>query len=67
MVILKQTCDAGLATLGGGPLPEPNIESFLSHAQEGTIYLSENLLIFVSAAVALDYCLKAIEPISLIT
>lgn len=49
----------GLATLGAGPLPDPIFESFLSHAQDGTIYVSENLLIFISAAVALDYCLKA--------
>ncbi|RDX85498.1 hypothetical protein CR513_33308 [Mucuna pruriens] len=48
----------GLATLSGGSLLEPNIESFLSHAQDGTIYVSENLFIFVSTAVALDYCLK---------
>ncbi|XP_027358202.1 uncharacterized protein LOC113867235 isoform X2 [Abrus precatorius] len=48
----------GLATLGGGPLLELNFESFLSHAQDGTIYVSENLLMFVSAVVALDYCLK---------
>ncbi|KAJ1442533.1 hypothetical protein SESBI_00899 [Sesbania bispinosa] len=48
----------GLATLNGGPLLELNFESFLSHAQDGTIYVSENLFIFVSAAVCLDYCLK---------
>lgn len=48
----------GLATLGGGPLDELNFETFLSHALDGTIYVSENLLIFVSAAVTLDYCLK---------
>ncbi|XP_061344855.1 uncharacterized protein LOC133290736 [Gastrolobium bilobum] len=48
----------GLATLGGGPLLELNFESFLSHVQNGTIYVSENLFIFVSAAVGLDYCLK---------
>lgn len=44
--------------LGGEPLLELNFESFLTHAQHGTIYVSENLFIFVSAAVALDYCLK---------
>lgn len=48
----------GLAMLGGEPLLELNFESFLTHAQHGTIYVSENLFIFVSAAVALDYCLK---------
>lgn len=58
MALLKQTHDAGLGTLGGGPLLEPNFQSFLSHAQDGTIYVCENLLIFVSVAVALDYCFK---------
>ncbi|CAJ1936520.1 unnamed protein product [Sphenostylis stenocarpa] len=48
----------GLGTLGGGPLLEPNFQSFLSHAQDGTINVCENLLIFVSVAVALDYCFK---------
>lgn len=48
----------GLATLSGGPLLELNYESFLSHALNGTTYVSENLLIFVFAAVGLDYCFK---------
>ncbi|KAK7265958.1 hypothetical protein RIF29_18593 [Crotalaria pallida] len=48
----------GLAMLSGGPLLQLNFESFLSHAKDGTIYVSENLFIFVSAAVALDYCFK---------
>lgn len=44
--------------LSGGRLLELNFESLLSYARDGTIYVSENLLIFVSAAVSLDYCLK---------
>ncbi|XP_027190751.1 uncharacterized protein [Cicer arietinum] len=48
----------GLAMLSGGRLLELNFESLLSYARDGTIYVSENLLIFVSAAVSLDYCLK---------
>ncbi|OIW06656.1 hypothetical protein TanjilG_04050 [Lupinus angustifolius] len=48
----------GLAMLDGGPPLELNFDSFLSHAQYGTIYVSENLFIFVSAAIALDYCFK---------
>ncbi|XP_057447360.1 uncharacterized protein LOC130739140 [Lotus japonicus] len=48
----------GLGTLSGGPLLELNFESFLSHSQDGTIYVSENVFIFVCAAVGLDYCLK---------
>ncbi|KAL2335786.1 hypothetical protein Fmac_016999 [Flemingia macrophylla] len=49
----------GLATLGARPLPDPTFESFLSNVQDGTIYVSENLLIFISAAVALDYLMKS--------
>ncbi|KAK7279320.1 hypothetical protein RJT34_24368 [Clitoria ternatea] len=48
----------GLATLGGGPLLEPNFESFLLQAQNGTVYVLESLFIFAFSAVALDYCLK---------
>ncbi|ESW32572.1 hypothetical protein PHAVU_002G333700 [Phaseolus vulgaris] len=48
----------GLGTLGGGLLLEPNFQSFLSLVQEGTLYVCENLLIFISVAVALDYCFK---------
>ncbi|KAI9108269.1 hypothetical protein K1719_020752 [Acacia pycnantha] len=48
----------GLATLGGGPLLELNYESFLSHALDGTTFVSENLLIFGFSAVGLDYCFK---------
>ncbi|CAK7335812.1 unnamed protein product [Dovyalis caffra] len=48
----------GLATLAGGPPLELNPESFLSHAFNGAIYVSGNLLIFVFAAVSLDFCFK---------
>lgn len=48
----------GLAILSAGPLLELNFESLLAYAWDGTIYVSENLIIFVSAAVSLDYCLK---------
>ncbi|KAL1318982.1 hypothetical protein AAHE18_15G244800 [Arachis hypogaea] len=48
----------GLATLGGGPVLELNLDSFLSHALDGTIYVAESFFIFVCAAVALDYCFK---------
>lgn len=56
--MLKPTFDVGLATLGGGPFLELNVDSFISHARDGTIYVSENLLIFAFAAVGLDYCIK---------
>ncbi|KDP25195.1 hypothetical protein JCGZ_20351 [Jatropha curcas] len=48
----------GLATLAGGPPLELNPESFFSHAFDGAVYVSENLLIFAFAAVSLDFCFK---------
>ncbi|KAL1828170.1 hypothetical protein DCAR_0207364 [Daucus carota subsp. sativus] len=48
----------GLAALEGGPLLEFNAESFLSHAYDGGISVSENLLIFLFATVGLDFCMK---------
>lgn len=57
-VTLKQNRVAGLAILSAGPLLELNFESLLAYAWDGTIYVSENLIIFVFAAVSLDYCLK---------
>ncbi|KAI6706983.1 hypothetical protein NL676_009945 [Syzygium grande] len=48
----------GLAYLGAGPPLELNLESFLSHAFSGAVYVAEGLLIFVFAAVALDFCFK---------
>ncbi|RVW91618.1 hypothetical protein CK203_024215 [Vitis vinifera] len=48
----------GLATLGGGSPLELDAGSFLSHAFDGVLYVSENLFIFVFAAVGLDFCFK---------
>uniref|UniRef100_A0A5B7BMP8 Homer protein n=1 Tax=Davidia involucrata TaxID=16924 RepID=A0A5B7BMP8_DAVIN len=48
----------GLATLDGGSPLEFETGSFLSHAFNGAVYVSENLLIFVFAAVGLDFCYK---------
>ncbi|KAM1080303.1 hypothetical protein FF1_014964 [Malus domestica] len=48
----------GLATLDGGQPLELNAGSFFSHAFDGAIYVSQSLFIFLSAAVALDYCFK---------
>ncbi|KAK6935591.1 hypothetical protein RJ641_035746 [Dillenia turbinata] len=48
----------GLGTLAGGPPLEVEVGSFLVHALDGAVYVSENLFIFVSAAVALDFCFK---------
>ncbi|KAM3321502.1 hypothetical protein P3S67_002653 [Capsicum chacoense] len=48
----------GLATLGGGPPLELDAASFWSHAVDGAVYVSENLLIFLFAGVGLDLCFK---------
>ncbi|GFQ06046.1 hypothetical protein PHJA_002748600 [Phtheirospermum japonicum] len=48
----------GLGKLGGGPPLELDVVSFASHAFNGAIYVSENLLVFLFAGVALDFCIK---------
>ncbi|KAF9602189.1 hypothetical protein IFM89_025534 [Coptis chinensis] len=48
----------GLGALGAGPPLELSSMSLFSHAVDGAIYVSENLLVFVFAAVGLDYCFK---------
>ncbi|XP_022738439.1 uncharacterized protein LOC111291114 isoform X3 [Durio zibethinus] len=48
----------GLGTLGGGPPLELDPESFLSHAVDGAVYVSQNLIIFLFAAIGLDFCIK---------
>ncbi|KAH0975104.1 hypothetical protein GBA52_017003 [Prunus armeniaca] len=48
----------GLATLDGGQPLELNAGSFLSHAFDGALYVSQSLFVFLSAAIALDYCFK---------
>ncbi|EXB39941.1 hypothetical protein L484_001700 [Morus notabilis] len=48
----------GLATLSGGQPLELNTESISSHAFDGAIHVSQDLFLFVSAAVGLDYCFK---------
>nr|GMD05498.1 homer protein [Ipomoea batatas] len=48
----------GLATLSNGPPLELNSASFISHALDGATSVSENLLIFLFAAVGLDLCIK---------
>ncbi|KAF3632816.1 putative oligopeptide transporter 7-like [Capsicum annuum] len=48
----------GLATLGGEPPLELDAASFWSHALDGAVYVSENLLIFLFAGVGLDLCFK---------
>lgn len=41
----------------GAPL-ELDASSILSHAFDGAVYVSESLLIFLIAGVALDFCIK---------
>nr|GMD11761.1 homer protein [Ipomoea batatas] len=48
----------GLATLSNGPPLELNSASFISHALDGATSVSENLLVFLFAAVGLDFCIK---------
>ncbi|XVF12891.1 hypothetical protein REPUB_Repub08aG0158900 [Reevesia pubescens] len=48
----------GLGTLGGGPPLELDPGSFLSHTIDGAIFVSQNLIIFLFAAVGLDFCIK---------
>uniref|UniRef100_A0A7N1A1G3 Uncharacterized protein n=3 Tax=Kalanchoe fedtschenkoi TaxID=63787 RepID=A0A7N1A1G3_KALFE len=48
----------GFGKLAGGAPLELNTASFLSHAIDGAIYVSADLLIFLFAAVGLDFCFK---------
>lgn len=50
--------NAGLAALGAGPPLELDVGSFLSHAVDGAVFISEALFIFVFASIGLDYCFK---------
>ncbi|KAL0324692.1 UNVERIFIED_CONTAM: hypothetical protein Scaly_2436300 [Sesamum calycinum] len=48
----------GLGMLGAGPPLELDINSILSHAFAGAVYVSESLLVFLFAGVALDFFIK---------
>ncbi|KAH9619530.1 hypothetical protein KSS87_015257 [Heliosperma pusillum] len=48
----------GLATLGATSPLELNSESLLSHALDAAFFVSQDLLVFVFAAVTLDFCFK---------
>ncbi|KAK9716702.1 hypothetical protein RND81_06G251700 [Saponaria officinalis] len=48
----------GLATLSGTSPLELTSASLFSHALDATFFVSQDLLIFVFAAVALDFCFK---------
>ena len=51
-------CNAGLGTLDGGQPLELEIGSFLPCALNGAVYVSESFLVFLFAAVAVDFCYK---------
>ncbi|XP_047957705.1 uncharacterized protein LOC125203412 isoform X2 [Salvia hispanica] len=51
-------CVKGLAMLEAGAPLELNASSIVSHAFDGAVYVSESLLIFLFAGVALDFCIK---------
>lgn len=55
---MKLNLLAGLAMLDGGKPLELNTDSLVSHAFDGAVYVSENLFVFLSAAIALDYLFK---------
>ncbi|GAV68714.1 hypothetical protein CFOL_v3_12217 [Cephalotus follicularis] len=48
----------GLATMAGGLPLEPTAGSLWSHTYDGAVYVSENLLVFLFAAIGLDFCFK---------
>ncbi|XP_073043011.1 uncharacterized protein [Primulina eburnea] len=48
----------GLGAVEGGPPLELDASSILTHAFDGAVYISESLLIFSFAGVALDFCIK---------
>ncbi|KAL2527770.1 hypothetical protein Adt_12824 [Abeliophyllum distichum] len=48
----------GLATLEGGPPLQLDADSIISHAFDGAVFISENLLIFLFAGVGLDLFIK---------
>ncbi|XP_077248487.1 homer protein [Tasmannia lanceolata] len=48
----------GLAELEAGEPLEFNTGSFISHAIDGAVYVSENFFIFIFASIGLDYCFK---------
>ncbi|XP_057786259.1 uncharacterized protein LOC131003735 [Salvia miltiorrhiza] len=48
----------GLAMLESGAPLELDASSIVSHAFDGAVYVSESLLIFLFAGVALDFCIK---------
>lgn len=44
--------------LGAGQPLQLEIGSFLSHAFDGAVYISQSLLVFFFASVGLDLCMK---------
>ncbi|KAI0514298.1 hypothetical protein KFK09_010333 [Dendrobium nobile] len=48
----------GLAEIEAGKPVELNLGSFVSHSIHGAVSVSENIIIFTAAAIALDFCFK---------
>ncbi|KAL0920812.1 hypothetical protein M5K25_009982 [Dendrobium thyrsiflorum] len=48
----------GLAEIEAGKPLELNLASFVSHSIDGAVSVSENIIIFLAAAIALDFCFK---------
>nr|CAD1821404.1 unnamed protein product [Ananas comosus var. bracteatus] len=48
----------GLAAVEAAKPSELNIDSFISLSVDGAVYLAENIFVFLSAAIALDFCFK---------
>ncbi|KAG9452622.1 hypothetical protein H6P81_005526 [Aristolochia fimbriata] len=48
----------GLAELEAGPPLEFSTGSFVAHVLDGAVYVSQSLLTFLFASIALDYCFK---------
>ncbi|XP_008803064.2 uncharacterized protein LOC103716725 [Phoenix dactylifera] len=48
----------GLAALDAGKPLELNNDSFIAYSIDGAVYVLEDIFIFLSAAIALDFCFK---------
>ncbi|OAY67747.1 hypothetical protein ACMD2_10675 [Ananas comosus] len=48
----------GLAAVEAAKPSELNIDNFISLSVDGAVYLAENIFVFLSAAIALDFCFK---------
>ena len=49
---------AGLSAAETGRILKLDAETFISFSIDGAVYVSENIFVFLAAAVALDFCFK---------